>query len=166
MLITKDEFDSCFGANMLVHPLLRTDEHIKDEHAPHVQSFYFLLTDALLWTKRDILIHHHYVLCFSCRERHWILFLAHPRDKIITKVEATSWSTLSIVHTTSPVYIWIPSKASIWVFWIPQTIVWSSIDVSYNTLHYNQVWFLWSSLISSTNTNAECNIWSTSCKIE
>ena len=40
---------------MLVHPLLRTDEHIEDEHAPHVQSFYFLLTDALLWTKRDIL---------------------------------------------------------------------------------------------------------------
>ena len=40
---------------MLVHPLSRTDEHIEDEHAPHVQSFYFLLTDALLWTKRDIL---------------------------------------------------------------------------------------------------------------
>ena len=40
---------------MLVHPLSRTDEHIEDEHAPHVQSFYFLLTNALLWTKRDIL---------------------------------------------------------------------------------------------------------------
>ena len=40
---------------MLVHPLSRTDEHIEDEHAPHVQSFYFLLTDALLWTKQDIL---------------------------------------------------------------------------------------------------------------
>ena len=49
--ITKDEFDSCFGANMLVHPLSRTDEHMKDEHALHVQSFYFLLMDALLWMK-------------------------------------------------------------------------------------------------------------------
>ena len=40
---------------MLIHPLSRTDEHIEDEHAPHVQSFYFLLMDAFLWTKRDIL---------------------------------------------------------------------------------------------------------------
>ena len=107
-----------------------------------------------------------YVLCFSCRERHEILFLAHPWDKIVTKVEAASWSTFLIVHTTSPVCIWIPSKASIWVFWIPQTIIWSSIDISYNSLHRSQAWFLWSSLISSTNTNIERNIRSTSYKIE
>ena len=47
------------GTNMLIHPLSRTDEHIEDEHVPYVQSFYFLLTDALLWTKRDILLIHH-----------------------------------------------------------------------------------------------------------
>ena len=47
------------GTNMLVHPLSRMDEHIEDEHVPYVQSLYFLLTDALLWTKRDILLIHH-----------------------------------------------------------------------------------------------------------
>ena len=31
-----------------------------------------------------------YVLSFWRRERHGVLFLAHPRDNIITKVEATT----------------------------------------------------------------------------
>ena len=31
---------------MLVRPLSRMDEHIKDEHVPYVQSLHFLLTDA------------------------------------------------------------------------------------------------------------------------
>ena len=43
------------GTNMRVHALSRTDGHIEDEYVSYVQSFYFLLTDALLWTKRDIL---------------------------------------------------------------------------------------------------------------
>ena len=47
------------GTNMLIHPLSRTDKHIEDEHVPYVQSLYFLLTNALLWTKRDILLIHH-----------------------------------------------------------------------------------------------------------
>ena len=50
------------GTNMLIHPLSRTDEHVEDEHVLYVQSLHFLLTDALLWTKRDILlVHHQYV---------------------------------------------------------------------------------------------------------
>ena len=31
-----------------------------------------------------------YVLSFCRRERHGVLFLAHPRDKIVTKVEAAT----------------------------------------------------------------------------
>ena len=47
------------GTNMRVHALSRTDGHIEDEYVSYVQSFYFLLTDAILWTKRDILLIHH-----------------------------------------------------------------------------------------------------------
>ena len=31
---------------MLIRPLSRTDEHIKDEHVSYVQFLHFLLTDA------------------------------------------------------------------------------------------------------------------------
>ena len=107
-----------------------------------------------------------YVLCFCCREGHWILFLAHPRDKVVTKVETTIWSTLPIIHTPSPIWIWITHKASIRILWVPQAIIRSAINISYDSLHSSKVEFLRSGLILSTNSHAKSNILSTCHKIE
>ena len=96
-----------------------------------------------------------YVLYFSHRERHGILFLGYPRDKIVSKIEAITWSTLSIIHTSYPISIWITCKTSIRVLWVPQAIIRSSIDVLYDSLHYSQMGFLQSNLISSTKTQSQ-----------
>ena len=38
-----------------------------------------------------------YILCFRRREGHRILLPAHSRDKIVPKVETTTWSTFTVI---------------------------------------------------------------------
>src|ERR1043165_4967638 len=91
-----------------------------------------------------------YVFSLSSGQRHTVLFLAEPRNKIVPQEKASSRSAFSIISTTSPISITIARQNWFTSMRIQYTIIARSTHILQNPFHLIDVTYFRFSLISCT----------------